>query len=219
MEAPGATREAEGAASRQLVAAVPASTLLVTLAVVSACDAGSPAGPTFDARTFDATAEQAAGGVDATVVSEAETGTVGGPSTLCPDGMAASYQSIFSRMLATSGCGTGEPYDCHSSTGALPQAEGGTGSLLDFSLDAATVYEELLGADGTGHPAENIDGDAGGVLLRVAPGDAGASLLYIKLALPTLSDLRYGRAMPPTQVVCSPALDAVEMWIDQGAAK
>jgi hypothetical protein len=135
---------------------------------------------------------------------------------VCPDAMAPTFPSIFGVMLSTSSCGVGDRYDCHSSTGALPKAEGGTGSLLDFSPDAATVYAELLG-DGGGYPATNVDGDAGGVVLRVAPGDASASLLYIKLTLPTQSDPRYGLAMPPAGLVCPTALDAIKVWIDEGA--
>jgi hypothetical protein len=192
---------------------------LAALAVTSACDAGSPASPTLDAGGPSGASGMDAGGaaIDATM-SEAAPVITGGVGPLCPDAMSASFESIFSQMLSTGGCGTGRSFDCHSSTGALPAAEGGTGSLLDFSLDAATVYEELLGTDGGGQPAVNVDGDAGGVLLRVAPGDAGASLLYIKLALPTAFDPVYGKAMPPTQVVCPSALDAVKAWIDNGAA-
>jgi len=186
---------------------------LVVLAGAPGCDAGSPASPMFEATGLDAGAA-----FDATV-GEAATAVVGGLSTLCPDGMAASFPSILTQMFSTAGCGTGRSFDCHSSTGALPAAEGGTGSLLDFSLDAAAVYQELLGADGGGQPAVNLDGDAGVVVLRVAPGDASASLLYIKLALPTAIDPRYGKAMPPTQLVCPPALDAVKAWIDNGAAR
>jgi hypothetical protein len=188
-----------------------------TASFASGCDAGSPASPMLDGGTFEAAVVESGAGVDATV-SQTEGGPVGAPNTVCPDGMAPTFPSIFSLMLSTGGCGTGQPYDCHSSTGALPQAEGGTGSLLDFSLDAAAVYEELLGVDAGGQPAVNIDGDAGGVVLRVVPGDASASLLYIKLALPALSDPRYGKAMPPNQAVCPSALDAVGTWIDNGAA-
>ena len=137
---------------------------------------------------------------------------------ICPDGMAASFPGIFTQLLSTASCGTGESFDCHSTTGALPRAEGGTGSLLDLSLDASAVYAELLGADGGGYPSVNVNGDAGEVVLRVAPGDAGASMLYIKLALTTLTDPRYGEAMPPIQTVCPPAIDAVKAWIDNGAA-
>jgi hypothetical protein len=131
--------------------------------------------------------------------------------------MAATFPSILTQMFATASCGVNNAFDCHSTTGALPRKDGGTGSLLDFSLDAAAVYAELLG-DGAGSPSVNIDGDAGAEILRVAAGDAEASLLYIKLALPTATDPRYGKAMPPTGLVCPPALDAVKAWIDLGAA-
>jgi hypothetical protein len=190
---------------------------LAALTMTSACDTGSPASPVFDGQSpSEAMGVDASAPFDATA-TEAQPVISGGVGPLCPDAMSATFPSIFSQMLSTGGCGAGRVFDCHSSTGALPTAEGGTGSLLDFSLDAASVYEELLGADGSGHPAVNIDGDAGGVLLRVAPGDAGQSLLYIKLALPTAVDPLYGKAMPPTQVVCPSALEAVKAWIDNGA--
>jgi hypothetical protein len=181
--------------------------------LVAACYGASAAGP----------APAADGGLDA--VAEVGTGADAGDAgdaglhlhyAVCPDAMAPTFPSIYGRMLATGGCGVGASYDCHSSTGALPVADGGTGSLLDFSLDAAAVYEELLG-DGGGYPSTNVRGDAGGIVLRVAPGDASASLLYIKLALPTENDPRYGTAMPPTGLVCPSALDAVRAWIDDGA--
>jgi hypothetical protein len=120
-------------------------------------------------------------------------------------------------MFATESCGVGESYDCHSSTGSSPMSEGGTGNLLDFSLDAAAVYAELLG-DGSGQPAVNVDGDAGRVVLRVSPGNADASLLYIKVAMTAAIDPRYGRAMPPSAVPCPAVIDTLRAWIDDGAA-
>jgi hypothetical protein len=120
-------------------------------------------------------------------------------------------------MFATGSCGARTSYDCHSPTGSLPVAEGGTGNLLDFSLDAAAVYAELLG-DGSGQPAVNIDGDAGGVVLRIAPGSPDASLLYIKVAMVGTSDPRYGKAMPPTALPCPAVVDTLRAWIDDGAA-
>ena len=135
---------------------------------------------------------------------------------LCPDAMGPTFPSIVTQMFATASCGTNAQFDCHSTTGALSRSEGGTGSLLDFSLDAATIYAELLG-DGSGEPAVNIEGDAGG-LLRVAPGQPDASLLYIKLAMPTGFDPRYGLAMPPNVLPCPAVLDTVRAWIDDGAA-
>jgi hypothetical protein len=131
--------------------------------------------------------------------------------------MAPVFPSLLTKMFATSSCGTDKAYDCHSTTGALSWAEGGTGSGLDFSLNAAQVYAELLG-DGGGMPANNVGGDAGGVILRVVPGDASASLLYIKMAMPTARDPRFGLAMPPIGLPCPATLDAVRAWIDDGAA-
>lgn len=135
--------------------------------------------------------------------------------SLCPDGMAPTFSSIAAQMLSTGSCGS-DQNDCHSSIGALPKPEGGWGSLLDLSLDAASIYQELIGADGGGHNATNVDGDAGGLLLRVAPGKADASMLFIKLAPPT--DPRFGVAMPPGKTLCPAAIDAVQSWIDNGAA-
>jgi hypothetical protein len=136
---------------------------------------------------------------------------------LCPDAMAPTFPSILTQMFATASCGATSPYDCHSTTGASPRIEGGTGNLLDFSLDAAAIYAELLG-DGSGYPSVNIEGDAGGVVPRIAPGDADASLLYIKLAMPSAADPRYGLAMPPNILPCPVVLDTVRAWIDDGAA-
>jgi hypothetical protein len=131
--------------------------------------------------------------------------------------MAPTFPSILTQMFATASCGVGTSYDCHSSTGSLPRSEGGTGNLLDFSLDAAAVYAELLG-DGGGQPAVNVDGDAGGVVLRIAPGNADASLLYIKVAMVAASDPRYGKAMPPSALPCPAVDDTLRAWIDDGAA-
>jgi hypothetical protein len=193
------------------------------------CNTGSPAAPTFDAGGADGGVDVGAGrdagpdavpdaALDATV---SESGSdASGPVTydICPDAMVATFPSIFTQLLSTASCGTGQPYACHSTTGALPAAEGGTGSLLDFSLDAAAVYAELLGADGGGYPAANVEGDAGGVILRVDPGDADASLLYIKLALTAFFDPRFGEAMPPVHTICPAAVGAVGTWIDDGGA-
>ena len=125
--------------------------------------------------------------------------------------MDASFSAIYTRMLATASCGD-QSVACHSTVGATR-----TRSLLDFTLDASAVYAELLG-DGGGEPATNPCGDAGRVLLRVVPYDAGASLLYIKLTL-TSCDPRYGAGMPlfTPGSVCPPTLEALKTWIDDGA--
>jgi hypothetical protein len=195
--------------------------LLATAALVAvsgneACDRGTAASPSFEAGPPDGAVET--GPADSTTeTATSESGVPAPIYAVCPDGMAPVFPSLLTQMFATDSCGSGKRFDCHSSTGALPAAEGGTGSGLDFSLGAAQVYAELLG-DGGGIPSNNVAGDAGGVILRVAPGDASASLLYIKLALPTARDPRYGAAMPPVGLPCPAVLDAVRAWINDGAA-
>ncbi len=164
---------------------------LVAVALASAgCDTGFPASPSGEG-----------GGTDSSTYA------------VCPSGLQPTFGSIVTRMLATASCGTNVVDGCHSHTGA-PM----TGNLLDFTLDAGDVYVELLGPDAGGRTAVNLAGDAGPVF-RVVPGDAGASMLYIKLTLPG-NDPRYGRGMPWTAPgsVCPAAIDAVKSWIDQGAA-
>jgi hypothetical protein len=181
----------------------------------SACDGGSPARPTLEPPA-DATMVPSGAPDGGAITDAAEDYTVSPHYAVCPDAMAPTFPSILAQMFATASCGVASQFDCHSTTGALPKREGGTGSLLDFSLDAAAVYAELLG-DGGGSPSINVDGDAG-VVLRVAPGQADASLLYIKLALPTATDPRYGTAMPPNELPCPSVLDTVRVWIEDGAA-
>jgi hypothetical protein len=128
---------------------------------------------------------------------------------ICPPLIDASFSSILTQVLATPGCGTNVGGACHSTSGASLQ---GTGNLLDLSLDPASVYAELL------ESSTNISGSATDVP-RVAPGDAGASMLYIKLIVTSTHDPLYGGGMPLTAPgsVCPPALAAVRNWIDQGA--
>jgi hypothetical protein len=156
------------------------------------CDSGSPAEPT------SGPAPEAAAG----------------PSyAVCPPGMDASFGSIYSQMLSTTSCGATNPNSCHSTNGSLQ-----TGSLLDYSLDASAVYAELLG-DGGGVTAKNID-HPDVLVPRVDPGDAGASMLYIKLTLVDASnDPHYGAGMPLTTPgsVCPETLSAVAAWINAGA--
>ena len=198
----------------------------------SACNSGTPAQPATEPAT-DATVGDAAAGphdtgaaVDALVEAASEAGNDAAAEgaalpqvvyRLCPDAMAPTFPSILTQMFATASCGAGRSYDCHSTTGALALSEGGTGSQLDFSLDAAAVYAELLG-DGSGQPAVNVDGDAGGVVLRIAPGNADASLLYIKVSMVAASDPRYGKAMPPDELACPAVDDTLRAWINDGAA-
>jgi hypothetical protein len=196
---------------------------------LSACENGSPATPTFrtlgtfEPRSVIADSGIDGGAADATLVDagsgEGGDATVAKSYPLCPDAMAPTFPSIVSEMLASFSCGS-EQNECHSSIGALPIWEAGGGSRLDFSLDAQALYVELLGADGGGYPSTNLYDDGGPVVLRVAPGDAGASMLYIKLALPTPFDRRYGFVMPPNglgSLVCPQALDTIGTWIDNGA--
>jgi hypothetical protein len=164
-------------------------------------------GGPIDATLIDASPE--AGG-DASIAKR---------YALCPDAMAPTFPSIVSELLAGYSCGSLQN-DCHSSIGALPFEEGGSGSLLDFSVDAQALYVELIGPEGGGYPSTNFYSDGGTVVLRVAPGDAGASMLYIKVAMPTAFDNRYGLVMPPNglgSLVCPEALDTVSTWIDNGA--
>jgi hypothetical protein len=175
--------------------------MLLASGATPGCDEGAPARPVF----VSLSSPSASVGADAGVVIH---------YAVCPEGMDASFSSLFTKMFATTGCGTNDQ-SCHSTIGAAPIAEGGTGSLLNFTEDAHAVYLELLGPDGGGAVASNVQGNVPG--LRVAPGDADASLLYIKLAMPLTSCPAYGEAMPPTGLPCPPVLDAVQSWIDLGA--
>ena len=190
--------------------------LAMALALLSGgCDNGSPAGPAFEGEgTSGGSAATEAGGGGGTIVDDAgatdATAVEAAPAfAVCPPGLDASFTSLLTQMLATSSCGAGTPNNCHSTSGASGIT--GTGNLLDFSLDASAVYAELQ------KRATNIAGDAS--VLRVAPGDASASMLYIKLTLKTSADPTYGAGMPLTDPgsVCPATLDAIKTWIDQGA--
>jgi hypothetical protein len=185
------------------------------------CPAGEPASPTatasplLDGEADVAVDSRAGGGDDAGDAGDAGVEAEAGYA-VCPKGIDASFGSIYDLMLSTdTSCGAATAI-CHSTVGAAR-----TGSLLDLSLDASAVYAQLLG-DGGGYPATNINvnPDAGPTLLRVVPGDAGASFLYIKLTIKGY-DNRYGFGMPQTNPgsICPPALDAVKTWIDEGAAR
>jgi hypothetical protein len=195
------------------------------------CDSGTPARPEVAAApSIEAGTEAeslADGSVDGGSVDGGSDAIADAPRdamddaeaqpsyAVCADGVDASFGSIYGRMLVPRllSCGSGSS-NCHSTLGAWL-----TGSQLDFSLDGSAVYAELLGADGGGFPATNVAGDAGGTVLRVAPRDAGASMLYIKLTL-TQTDPRYGAGMPldTPGSVCPETLEAVRQWIDNGAA-
>ena len=168
------------------------------------CDVGEPARPSFTPGSV----------LDAAVaVSDAATGDAGMSYVVCPPDIDASFGSLVSTMFVASGCGSGRANNCHSASGAGPR---GTGNGLDFSVDAAAIYAELLG-DGGGAPSTNLSGTAH--VLRVVPGDAGASMLYMKLLLTTGNDPQYGAGMPldAPGSVCPEALAAVRDWINGGA--
>jgi hypothetical protein len=171
------------------------ATALALSFFVAGCDTGTAASPVFESTT---------GQADAGLVAEAG-------FAVCPDAMVASFDSIYAQMLSPAAtCGSGSD-SCHSKTAAT-NING-----LDYSQGEEGVYLELVG-DGGGVPADNIAGAAKGVL-RVVPGDAGASMLYIKLTLTTSDSPLYGSGMPLTDPgsVCPAALAAVKTWIDDGA--
>jgi hypothetical protein len=151
------------------------------------------------------------GYVDATATGDdsGDEGGDGGPGyTICPESIDASYGSIAENLLQSFGCTS----ICHVTGGALMNGN------LDFTLDAAAIYVELLGPDGGGTLASNMAGSA--QILRVAPFDPDASLLYIKLNLHSAVNPLYGSGMPNNApgTVCPPAIDAVGTWIARGAA-
>jgi hypothetical protein len=176
---------------------------LLSLALaLSGCNAGSPAAPPFTGEAVDSS------GVDATI-----DGRDAGVMTyaVCPPGLDASFGSLLTQMFATPSCGANMP-NCHSTIGRAMAGD------LDYSLDA-DVYTELLGDSGRGEPSRNVAGT--GHPPRVAPGDADASMLYIKLTLTTSADPNYGGGMPllTPGSVCPAAVEAVRAWIDNGAAR
>ncbi len=128
--------------------------------------------------------------------------------TICPVSIDASYGSIANNLFQSVGCVN----VCHITAGVAQNGD------LDFTLDAAAIYVELLGPDGGGAPASNMTGKAH--LLRVAPFDPDASLLYIKLNLHGSINPLYGSGMPfnAPGTVCPAAVDAVGTWIARGAA-
>ncbi|MGH7281919.1 MAG: hypothetical protein ACRELY_10375 [Polyangiaceae bacterium] len=162
------------------VLGIAAAALLMQL-IVTACDQGTPATPTFPV---------------------AEAGV-----SLCPQ-LDPTFSSIRGKLLETDTCGSARS-NCHSASATLPTPP------LDYGADASALYFELLG-DG-GSKAFNPSGYDKS-LLRVVPGDAGASFLYIKLITKTKSD-RYGPGMPFDHpgALCPEAVDAVKTWIDNGA--
>jgi len=185
-----------------------AATALAFALAASGCDSGSPASPAFQSTAGEADTGGEAG--------QAEAGFA-----VCPPDVDATFGSIYTQILSTPSCGTNNPITCHSSSGSLS-----AGNLLDLSLDAGAVavYAALLGADGGGYLSTNEDhppGSEGGVsVLRVVPGDAAASMLYIKLTTKSSNDPQYGSGMPLTAPgsVCPATLAAVQGWINAGAS-
>lgn len=173
----------------------------ISIASAACSSGGSPAAP---ASTQGDLSE--AGAVTDAAPSDAGTVT---SYAVCPPGLDASFADLLTRVMATSSCGTNNQASCHSTQGAA-----NAGDFLSFTLDAGAVYNELVGVK-----SANVSSTTGVQPLRVVPGDAGASLLYIKLTLKTLSDPDYGSGMPQTAPgsVCPEALDAFKTWIDQGA--
>lgn len=158
-------------------------------AAVSGCDQGTPASPTSPLVE--------AGGV-----------------VICPT-IEPNFASIRSGLLQTNSCGAGRSGSCHSSGGATYSG------WLDYSVDASALYEEFLGDAGTGHIAQNVGNTQADrkPVYRVIPGDAGASLLYIKLTLTTGNDPDFGSGMPLDHVgsLCPADIKAVGDWINGGA--
>jgi hypothetical protein len=144
---------------------------------------------------------------------------------VCPPGLDASFSDLLTRVMSTQeSCGTSMVYNCHSPTGATPT---GTGNLLNLALadsgvegglDPAAIYAELVNHASTNYQCTDAPSVCKSIQ-RVAPGDAGGSLLYIKLTLKTTTDPHYGEGMPLSAPgsICPEALDAFKTWIDQGA--
>jgi hypothetical protein len=126
---------------------------------------------------------------------------------VCPQDIDATFGSVEANLLNNAGCIS----TCHVS--GTPASKNGN---LVFELEASDIYAELLG-DGGGMPAFNEAGSAR--ILRVAPFDPDASLLYIKLNLHYSTDPLYGSGMPwgTPGSVCPAAIEAVGQWIAQGA--
>ncbi len=164
---------------------------------------GSPATPAWSGVEL----------ADASVGGDAMLPDAGPSYTVCAMGVEPKFSSLLAKVLDTPSCGTNRTNNCHSTAGSIV-----TGHGLAFDKDAGDVYAELVGPDGGTVPSRNIAGM--GQPPRVVPGDAGASMLYIKLTLKTCSDPTYGCGMPQLNPgsVCPAVLDAVKGWIDQGAS-
>jgi len=188
---------------------VHAAALVAVACAVCACSSeGSAASPSFQGEPVP----------DASVADASY--------VVCPPGLDASFSDLLNRVMSTqASCGTAMVYNCHSPTGATPA---GVGSLLNFALvdsgvegglDPAAIYAELVNHTSTNYQCTDKPHSVCTSVLRVAPGDSGASLLYIKLTLTTTTNPHYGEGMPLSSPgsVCPEALDAFRAWIDDGA--
>ena len=137
----------------------------------------------------------------------ADGGADAGSYAVCASGVQPTFASLDAKVFKVS-CGTGTT-GCHSTVGSV--YSGG----LDLQGDA---FAALVGDGGV--PANNIAGSETG-LLRVKPGSAAQSFLYLKLTTTRPDDARYGSGMPfgTPGSVCPDTLQAVATWIDQGAPR
>jgi len=121
--------------------------------------------------------------------------------------MEATFDSIHTKVFAVS-CGTGGN-TCHSRRGS------GNSGQLNLADDP---YTALLGPDGNGAKANNIEGTEKN-LRRVVPGDPDQSFLVIKLSTRSSQDPKYGSGMPfgAPGSVCPDALATIRAWIEDGA--
>jgi hypothetical protein len=202
----------------------PAWLIVLALAGEGACSSDSPGATPPDAAisetgggadAADAAAERSAnatpadasdGSADASDASDAMTFAV------CLADRSPTFTNLRTNLFPVS-CTTGSL--CHGTAAATePTLRGGGG--LDLESD---VYTHLLGADGAGAPAANLEGAARN-LVRVKPGDPDNSFLLIKLQLQTNSDNNYGSGMPFTAPgsVCPETLSTIRTWIALGAA-
>jgi hypothetical protein len=80
-------------------------------------------------------------------------------------------------------------------------------------------WTALMGPDGHGAPAQNVDGTLQPIL-RVAPGDPDASLLVLKLESTATGGGATGRGMPEPYPgsVCPDTQAAIRAWVAAGAA-
>ena len=144
--------------------------------------------------------------------------------------------SLAGSVLLLSNCGSPDPCPTPSfasiqknvfaTTCALSSCHQAGASATVGNLDLVTdSYRALLGASGTGTPANDPVGfnyRYNGMLL-VKPGDAANSLLYLKLTNSgsvgcAQTSCPYGEQMPyGSAQLAQCSLDAVKQWIDSAA--